>query len=374
MEMQKENALLISVRLPGHSLEEVTESFDELKELAQTAGANIADCIVQQRNHIDPKYFIGKGKVDEIKQLYINNYHLNLIIFNQELSLTQIRNLEKELGLKVITRTELIMDIFAVHAKTKTAKLQVELAQMEYELPRVTGKGIMMSRLGGGIGTRGPGEKQLEYDRRYIQKRIYLIRKKLEQLEITRQEQRKNRLENEFKIAIIGYTNSGKSTLLNTLTSADVPAEDKLFATLDTITRKLWLGIENNRSVYAVITDTVGFIRDIPHSLIESFHSTLADTLQADLLLHIIDISAMDFIRKNQVVLNTLKDIGADGIPVLICFNKIDLLSEEEIFSVRMKFPDAIFISAAGRQNIEILKSCLLTYYHSRNTTPAENI
>jgi GTPase len=364
--MQKENALIISIKLPGNSLDDITASLEELKELASTAGAHIIDCINQNRNRIDPKYFIGKGKVDELKEQYLSKFQVQLLIFNQELSLTQIRNLEKELNIKVITRTELILDIFAIHAKTKTAKLQVELAQLEYELPRMAGKGIMMSRLGGGIGTRGPGEKQLELDKRYIQKQIYLNRKKLEQIEKTSIEQRKNRLENEFKIAIVGYTNSGKSTLLNNLTRSRALVEDKLFATLDTTTRKIWLGIENYQPVYAVITDTVGFIRDIPHSLIKSFQSTLADTLQADLLVHVIDISATNFPKKINIVQNTLAEIGASQIPVISCFNKIDLVNEEDALAVRMEFPEAIFISAVKGLNIEVLKSKMLALFSQK--------
>ena len=281
----KENALLVGVLLPFDSSSGLNESLDELKELARTAGAFVTDTIIQRKKEIDPKYFIGKGKVSQIKSNYPEK---SLVIFNHELSPTQIRNLEKVLELKVITRTELILDIFALHARSNLSKLQVELAQLSYELPRVMGKGLLLSRLGGGIGTRGPGEQQLELDRRLIQRKIFVIKKKLESFDKGRKEQRKSRSDGKFKIAIIGYTNSGKSTLLRRLTKADVLIEDKLFATLDTTTRKLWLGIIDGKPAQAVITDTVGFIRDIPHGLIESFKSTLEDTTGADLLLHVI--------------------------------------------------------------------------------------
>ncbi len=358
----KENAVLLGVQLPFDSYERLSESLQELKELSKTAGAVVIDTLIQQRKDIDSKYYIGKGKVEEIKSFY-SGKNVTLAVFNHELTPTQIRNLEKELNLKVITRTELILDIFALHARTKISKLQVELAQLSYELPRISGKGIWLSRLGGGIGTRGPGEQQLELDRRLIQRKIYLIRKKLKEAEKERQEQRKNRSSNEFKIAIVGYTNSGKSSLLKRLTKADVLIEDQLFATLDTTTRKIWLGYRDNKPVYAVITDTVGFIRDLPHGLIESFKSTLEDTLQADLLIHIIDISTHDFTEKKEVIKNTLTEIGASAIPVLNCFNKIDLLPEKKILEYRLLNPESIFISARDDINIDILKKKILNYY-----------
>lgn len=279
--MIKEKAILVGVKFPGDILDCVVQSLDELGELASTAGAIVSEKVIQQRRDIDTKYYIGKGKVDQIKNLYISKKDINLIIFNHDLTAAQIRNLEKGLKIKVITRTELIFDIFVLHARTKTAKLQVELAQLNYQLPRITGKGILMSRLGGGIGTRGPGEKQVELDRRLIQRRLFLIKKRMNQIEHERSIQRKNRIKREFRIAIVGYTNSGKTSLLNRLTKTNIPAEDKLFATLDTTTRKLWLGYEGGFPVRAVITDTVGFIRDIPHGLIESFKSTLEETIQS---------------------------------------------------------------------------------------------
>jgi GTP-binding protein HflX len=356
----KEKAVLIGILQPSDSLMALKESLEELKELSETAGAFILDSIIQRRKEIDPKYFIGKGKVKQIKSRYRG---ITLLIFNHELSPTQIRNLEKALDLKVITRTELILDIFAMHARSNLSRLQVELAQLLYELPRITGKGISLSRLGGGIGTRGPGEQQLELDRRLIKKKILIIKKKLELFDRGRKEQRKSRMGAEFKIAIIGYTNSGKSTLLRRLTKAAVLVENKLFATLDTTTRKLWLGINNGRPARAVITDTVGFIRDIPHGLIESFRSTLQDTIGADLLIHLIDLSSNGFNEKKEIVNNTLEEIGASAIPVVVCYNKIDVLPPEKLLEYRLKYPDSIYISAEKNLFIDILIEKIKRYY-----------
>jgi GTP-binding protein HflX len=353
--MNKEHVLLVGVKFQKDSLETVYESLEELKELAATAGAHVEDTVLQQRREPDSKTFIGKGKTEEIKQFSESRENISSIIFNHELTSSQIRNLEKELELKVITRTELILDIFALHARSQTAQMQVELAQLSYQLPRIIGKGISLSRQGGGIGTRGPGEKQLELDRRLIEKRIFLIRKKLAKIETERREQRKQRLENEFKIAIVGYTNSGKSTLLNRLTKADALVEDKLFATLDTTTRKLWLG-DNEKQKNVVLTDTVGFIQGIPHGLIESFRSTLEDTLKANLLIHVIDSSSPTFIKKKKVVEETLFEMGADSIPILLCFNKTDKVSEERLLKIQGEFPGAVFISASKNINLDKLK------------------
>ena len=357
MEGRKERALLTAVRFPETDPGDAVSSLEELVELAETAGAKVLDSLIQNRKVPDTKYFVGKGKVEEIKSFYRDEEKPDVVVFNHELAPTQIRNLEKELACKVITRTELILDIFALHARTKTSKLQVELAQLQYELPRITGKGVEMSRLGGGIGTRGPGEQQLELDRRLIQKKIHVIRGKLKEIDRERAVQRKNRGEREFKVGIIGYTNAGKSTLLNRLTKSDALAEDKLFATLDTTTRKLWLGNrEDGTPVNAVITDTVGFIRDIPHGLIESFRSTLADTVEADLLLHVLDISSKDFLSKKAVVEQTLDEIGAPDVPLVLCFNKTDRLRDEELLDRRLEYPGAFFLSALNGDGLDALK------------------
>ncbi len=350
----KEKAILISLRLPWVSMDECSASLEELSELAKTAGASVVDMIIQNRNTIDPKYYIGKGKIGEIREFYADEA-IDLAIFDNELAPAQARNIEKAVSMRVITRTELIMDIFAIRAKTQTSRLQVELAQLKYLLPRIIGgKGLTMSRIEGGIGMRGPGEKQLETDRRYIKRRIYLIEQKLKKIDKVKTTQRKKRME-EFKIAIVGYTNSGKSTLLNRLVKSEVFAENRLFATLDTTTRKLWLG----DGINVVITDTVGFIGNLPTGLIESFKSTLADTINADLLIHLADISSPYYQDQIQVVETTTREIGADKIPVLLCFNKIDRINAESLLETRRIYPDAIFISAKDGTYIENLKERL---------------
>lgn len=345
-----EKAILIGVKLQNTTSEQVDESMQELEELASTAGAEVVDIIVQNRQKIDVATYIGKGKLEEIQEFYQND-DIQLIIFNNNLSPAQSRNIEEVLNTRIITRTELILDIFAIHAKTNIAKFQVELAQLQYRLPRLTGQGISMSRTGGGIGTRGPGEQKLETDRRYLNKRIHFIRTKLKDIEKVKQTQRKQR-KGEFKVAIVGYTNSGKSTLLNCLVKADILTEDKLFATLDTTTRKLWLG----DGVQILITDTVGFISNIPHSLVESFKSTLEDTIHSDLLVHLVDISSPNFLNKIKVVENTITEIGCDEIPLLMCFNKIDAISAEEMLEVRQNFPNAIYLSAKKNTYIDVFK------------------
>lgn len=358
-----ENALLIAVKMPHDRLDTVQDSLDELKELSVTAGATVADTIIQQRKEIDSKYYIGKGKVDEVLQHYKKIHPIELVIMNHELSPTQIRNLEQAWGMKVITRTELILDIFAIHARSSSAKLQVEMAQLIYQYSRMTGKGASLSRLGGGIGTRGPGEQQLEMDRRVIQRKLHLIKKKLEIISHEREEQRKRRVETQKKVAIVGYTNSGKSTLLKRLTKAEVLIEDKLFATLDTTTRKLWIGDVPEKPLNIVITDTVGFIQDIPHGLIESFQSTLEDIHQADLLLHVMDISSKNWKKKKTVVEDTILEIGAQGIPSLLCFNKTDLFTPEELLHRKLEFPEAIYLSALDNTGIDWLKKRIAEHF-----------
>ena len=357
--MLNEKALLVGVKFPGDSQEMVMGSLLELEELTKTAGAKVVDIIVQSRQNIDPKFYIGKGKVEEIRNFYDGEDKIDVLILNHEPSPGQIMNIETGLNIKVITRTELIMDIFAIHAKTKSAKLQVELAQLNYQLPRLTGKGASMSRLGGGIGTRGPGEQKLEIDKRAIRRKIFLIKEKLKGISLEMQTRRKSRQMNEKKVGIVGYTNSGKSSLLNRLTNSDVHTEDKLFATLDTTTRKLWI----NDQLSVVITDTVGFIRDIPHGLIESFKSTFEDTLYSDFLIHLVDASAPDFIEKIAVVEKVLAEISKVKIPMILCFNKIDKLSVEELIDFRLKYPQANFISVKDDKNIDALKETISQHF-----------
>ncbi|EMT38608.1 GTP-binding protein HflX [Thermoanaerobacter thermohydrosulfuricus] len=313
-----ERAILVGII----STPEDEESMEELKELALTAGAEVVGVMTQKRNTIDKAHYIGKGKLEELK-FFAENQEIDLVIVNDELTGTQIKNMEDFLNVKVIDRTNLILDIFAKRAKSKEGMLQVELAQLKYRLPRLAGLGGQLSRLGGGIGTRGPGETKLETDRRHIKNRIKAIEKKLEEIERHRSLQRERRKKNRIPvIAIVGYTNAGKSTLLNALTNAEVYVEDKLFATLDPTARRLVLS--SGREV--ILIDTVGFIRKLPHDLVEAFKSTLEEVKYADLLLHVIDVTSPDMEEKIKVVEKVLSDLGAINTPKINVFNKIDLL------------------------------------------------
>ncbi len=347
--MKKETAILIGVHLPSFSPQNLQVSLKELKDLAKTAGAHVLDTLTQSRVKPDARTYIGKGKAAEIGAFY-SNEKPDLLIINHDLSPTQARNLEETTGIRTITRTELILDIFARHAKTNISRLQVELAQQEYRLPRLVGKGKSMSRIEGGIGMRGPGETQLETDRRHIRRRITMIKRKLKEMDQIKSTQIKSR-RNEFKVAIVGYTNAGKSTLLNALVKSDVLVENKLFATLDTTTRRLWL----DTGIQVLLSDTVGFIRDLPHLLIESFKSTLKDTLNADLILHVVDATS-DFESKIKVVEETLDEIGATDMPSLLCFNKIDTLDPRLLLDLKYKYPDTLFISAEQKLHLDVLK------------------
>ncbi|MBT1279942.1 GTPase HflX [Thermoanaerobacter sp. CM-CNRG TB177] len=313
-----ERAILVGII----STTEDEESMGELKELALTAGVEVIGVMTQKRDTIHKAHYIGKGKLEELK-FFVENQEADLIIVNDELTGTQIKNMEDFLNVKVIDRTNLILDIFAKRARSKEGMLQVELAQLKYRLPRLVGMGGQLSRLGGGIGTRGPGETKLEADRRHIQNRIKAIEKKLEEIKRHRDLQRSRRKKNQVPVvAIVGYTNAGKSTLLNALTKAEVYVEDKLFATLDPTARRLIL--PSGREV--ILIDTVGFIRKLPHDLVEAFKSTLEEVKYADLLLHVIDVTSPDMEEKIKVVERVLSDLGAINIPKINVFNKIDLL------------------------------------------------
>lgn len=314
----KERAILVAII----SSPEDEETLNELKELAMTAGAEVIGILTQKKRGINKAHYIGKGKLEELK-MFVENQQADLVIVNDELTGTQIKNLEDALGVKIVDRTNLILDIFAKRARSKEGMLQVELAQLKYRLPRLVGLGGQLSRLGGGIGTRGPGETKLEVDRRHIRNRIKAIEEKLEELEKHRNLQRQRRKKNQIPVvAIVGYTNAGKSTLLNALTGADAYVEDKLFATLDPTARKLVL--PSGREV--ILTDTVGFIRKLPHDLVEAFKSTLEEVKYADLLLHVIDVTSPDMDEKIKVVEKVLSDLGAIETPRINVYNKIDLL------------------------------------------------
>ncbi len=346
---QKHCYFLVGVKLPQDDPRIVQESMSELESLVKTAGGYVAGSVIQKRPKIDPVYFVGKGKLEEIDFLFDKTEEQEAaVIFNASLSASQVRNIEEVLECRVITRTELILDIFAIHAQSQIAKLQIETAQLSYLLPRLVGQGASMSRTGGGIGTRGPGETKLETDRRKINRRISILKKELKQLEKSSHERRKSR-QNVFKVAVAGYTNAGKSSLAKQLSKDDLLAEDKLFSTIDTSTRKLKLG-----GLPAVITDTVGFIRDIPHELVESFKSTLAETVYADLVLHVVDASSDFYLEKIQTAEDLFEEINVNSPSVLI-FNKIDLISREKLIELKVNYPDAMFLSSKNQDGISDL-------------------
>ncbi len=321
-----EQVILVGVATRDNEYD-IKDSMDELEELAKTAGAITVEKIVQNREGVHPGTYLGKGKIEEVG-IAVRQSGAVGIICDDELSPAQLKNLEEALDCKVMDRTMLILDIFAKHAHTREGIIQVELAQLQYRSSRLTGLGTSLSRLGGGIGTRGPGEKKLETDRRYIRKRITQLRKELLEVKHHRdliRERRKK--QGKLRIAIVGYTNAGKSTLINAITDAEVLSENKLFATLDPTTRQLVL--PNGTEVF--MTDTVGFIRKLPHHLIKAFHSTLEEAVVADMLLHIVDTSNEQAEKQIKVVYETLDRLGATGKPVITAFNKIDQCQEKHL-------------------------------------------
>ena len=327
-ELKEEAERVILVGVSTRENEDVQDSLDELEELVETAGAQTVGRVIQSREGIHPGYYVGTGKLEEIR-MAIQALEATGIVCDDELSPSQINNLERELECKVMDRTVVILDIFAARAKTSEGKIQVELAQLRYRAARLTGLGTSLSRLGGGIGTRGPGEKKLEMDRRLIKTRISQLKRELEQVKRHRELLREGRKkDNLLTGAIVGYTNAGKSTLLNTLTHAGVLEEDKLFATLDPTTRVLEL--PGKQRIY--LTDTVGFIRKLPHHLIEAFKSTLEEAKYADVIIHVVDASNPQMDQQMHVVYETLKELGVKDKKVVTLFNKQDKISAEEIF------------------------------------------
>ncbi|WP_068672325.1 GTPase HflX [Oceanobacillus sp. Castelsardo] len=328
--MPEEKILIIAVKKPTQKDEHFHSSLEELISLGRTAGGNVVQVITQNRNRIHPATYIGEGKMEEIK-LEVEKLDIDLIISNDELSPGQLRNLANFLGVRIIDRSQLILDIFASRAKTKEGKLQVELAQLEYILPRLAGHGVEMSRLGAGIGTRGPGETKLETDRRHIRNRIVDIKRRLKMVVRQREQYRKRRKTNEvFQIAIVGYTNAGKSTMFNRLTNSDSLEENKLFATLDPLTRK----IKFPSGFEALATDTVGFIQDLPTALIAAFRSTLEEVKEADFLIHVVDASEENQVEQQKTVMKLLEELDSHTIPMLTVYNKRDLV-ETEFFPIQ---------------------------------------
>lgn len=368
---QEETAVLVGLIQKEQTQEQVYEYLDELAFLAETAGAITIRKFTQKLPHPDSRTFVGKGKLEEIKT-YVNGKKIDLVIFDDELTGSQITNIEKELGVKTIDRSDLILDIFARRARTAQAKVQVELAQYQYLLPRLKGMWKHLERQGGGIGTRGPGETEIETDRRIVKDKINLLRKRLAEIDKQSFTQRKERGEL-IRVALVGYTNVGKSTLMNLLSKSDVFAENKLFATLDTTTRKIVF--ENTPFL---LSDTVGFIRKLPHHLVESFKSTLDEVREADILLHVVDASHAQYEDQIGVVNKTLQELKAFEKPILTIFNKMDLYEEknfdewledqvkqEILLELREKWErttehNCVFISALERKNIDALRELIL--------------
>ncbi|MFD1290101.1 GTPase HflX [Laceyella putida] len=328
---------------------EILSTLEELKRLAETSEAEVIGQVVQFRDRRDPAWLIGKGKAEEVAKM-AEEHEADLVIFDHELSPAQIRNLERRLPCKVIDRTQLILDIFAQRAQTKEGRIQVELAQLEYMLPRLVGRGKELSRLGGGIGTRGPGEKKLETDRRHIYRQIRDLKKQLEEVKKHRRLHQERRKKTEVtQVALVGYTNAGKSTLLNRLTGAEVLAENKLFATLDPTSRLLDLP----SGQHVILTDTVGFIRNLPHHLVAAFRSTLEQVREADLLLHVVDAAHPEASEQIAAVEEVLEELQATEIPTLMVLNKADLLERPQVEPAAQEM---IRISALRDEDLAKLK------------------
>src|SRR6266481_5710302 len=351
-----ERALLIGLEKQGVSKWDLQDSLEELAELANSAGAEVVDTVTQKLQKPTAPYYIGKGKAEAIKHSF-QDREITSVIFDDELSPAQGRNLKNLFARKVLDRTQLILDIFAQRARSREGRLQIELAQLQYLLPRLTRMWDHLSRQTGGIGTRGPGETQLEVDRRRVQERIARLERELESVRKTRAIQRQGRKRHQWPVAaVVGYTNAGKSTLLNLLTGADVVIEDKLFATLDPTTRSLVL--PNRQRV--LLTDTVGFLRKLPHTLIESFKATLEEVSEADLLIHIVDLSHPRLDEHMEAVDAVIKEIGAFGKQTLIVFNKIDNLANRELAETyRKRYPASVAISARTGENFSKLVQAL---------------
>ena len=351
LQVMSERAILIGMEWGRNdSLWTVDDSLEELKQLADTAGATVIKKFIQKRPKPDPAFFIGRGKVQELA-LYAQQENIDLCIFDDELSPAQQRNIESVMGIRILDRTALILDIFAQRARTNEGKLQVELAQLQYTLPRIMGKGLALSRLGGGIGTRGPGETKLEVDRRRIRDRIAYIKECIGKVKSVRTLHRAGRAKASVPtVSLVGYTNAGKSTLLNTLTNSDIYAQDQLFATLDPTTRQL--DLPNKQQ--AILTDTVGFIQRLPHQLVAAFQSTLEEVVQSDVLLHVIDVSHELYKEQAAAVYQVLDELGAKDKTIITVYNKIDKLPPDSGLAERLsKEENSICISAKARYNLD---------------------
>ena len=356
-----DRVLVVGLHTDDQNRNQFETGLEEIARLVETAGGDVLDTVRQKRSRPHPQTVLGAGKVDELA-LVAQTLGASLAVFNRDLSPGQVRNLENQLAIRVVDRTELILEIFAQRAKTGAGKLQVELAQLEYQIPSQTGRGQAMSRLGGGIGTRGPGETKLETERRAIQKRISHLQKGVNQLQAHRARLRQQRQHHDVpSIAVVGYTNAGKSTLLNTLTNAKVYAAEQLFASLDPTTRRISIvdpGTYVSRSL--VLTDTVGFIQDLPESLMDAFRATLEEVTEADALLHVVDLSHPAWQSHIRSVMDILSQMPITPGPILLTFNKIDQADSETLDAAKEEYPNAMFVSATERYGLETMRQRLL--------------
>ncbi|AHD17717.1 GTP-binding protein [Thermotoga maritima MSB8] len=347
-DLEGKKAVIVAV---GKDEEKIKESLEEMKGLCKTLGVEVVEWLWQKRAKPDPATYLGKGKLQKLKEV-VEFCEADLVVVDDEITPVQYKNMQSELNVDVLDRTQVILEIFARHATSEEGKLQVEMASLLYELPRLVGKGEELSRLGGGIGTRGPGEPLLEVLRRHIKNRIAQLRKRLKEIEQERNTQRKQRLEKKIPhVSIVGYTNAGKSTLLKVLTDSDVYVADKLFATLEPVTRRLKL--KSGRVI--LVSDTVGFIRKLPHTIVSAFKATLEEIKYSDVLIHLVDASDPYLEEKMKASEKVLEEIGADKIPRILVFNKIDLCPRERIETLKWKYPEALFISAEKRIGLDQL-------------------
>jgi GTP-binding protein HflX len=360
VDADRDRVLVVGLKTDDITPQRFHDGLEEIARLVETAGGEVLQTVNQKRSRPHPQTVVGEGKVQEIA-LAAQTVGANLIVFDRDLSPSQVRNLEIQIGIRVVDRTEVILDIFAQRAQSGAGKLQVELAQLEYMLPRLTGRGQAMSRLGGGIGTRGPGETKLETERRALQRRMARLQQEVNQLQAHRSRLRQQRQHKEVpSVAVVGYTNAGKSTLLNVLTNAEVYTADQLFATLDPTTRRLVISdavTDQPRSI--LVTDTVGFIHELPPSLMDAFRATLEEVTEADALLHVVDLSHPAWHSHIRSVMSILSEMPVTPGPALIVFNKMDRVDGDTLTLAKEEFPQAVFISASDRLGLETLRTRL---------------